>query len=158
MKLDRRIAILLFASIAANFFLAGALTIQWGAKAPRSDTARLERFDRAAASRALSEDEREIVANVWRQARDSVRREAGEIIRLRREVQELLLADHFDAERFEDIYSTLQERSNRGRMRLQAIMGEVAAALPDQARQKYFQAGFSDAKRRGQRQRSSRPE
>ena len=62
--------------------------------------------------------------------------------RYRRETQELLSADRFDAEAFEDLTQRMYSANEDMRTSMQAVMVDLATSLPDAERQKHFKAGF----------------
>lgn len=135
---------LLVGSIAVNLLLAGALVAHL--LTPHGIARFRENegfFDRRAAMTAISEEYRPRVRAVWQHRIDERRGEFQDIVRERRRLRELLLADRFDFETYEEAERELHERGMAARRTMQGTLAEIADLLPAEERRRFFDAGFS---------------
>ena len=144
---SRRWAWLLVGSLALNLFLAAAIVVHVLPHGDRQPSARIGPIDRTAARDVLSDPDRAAVDAIWAAHGDRMQEAMRGWRQARRDVEAALYADPFDRAALERAHTALAERSGAARSTYEALVLDLAAALPAEARQKYFEAG----KRRGAR-------
>ncbi len=147
MRIQRRLSIVLFVSLAINLILIGMLATFWLKGDLARKHARWHRFDRDAAMAAISEDSRRAVEEVWQQHRGALREHWKERRAMRQQMREMLLSDQFDKAAYITLNEKMNAQSLRARARLHNAIAETAARLPAAERRRYFEEGYKRRKR-----------
>ncbi|MEE8295996.1 MAG: periplasmic heavy metal sensor [Sphingomonadales bacterium] len=149
MKYKKIIYGTLLVSLAINLFFAGMMTVFLIKGPPVGAFGSADRFNMMAASEVLDPEYREVVDDIWSKFRSEQRGQFRSVFRLRRKLQEILLADEFDQKGFEAVFDEVQETAMRSRLAIIEVLREVTLALPPDQRKKYFQAGMVGPFNRG---------
>lgn len=138
---NRRLAIALVASLALNLFLGGMMTASWlFREEPPPGFPRPGLFDRQAALSAIGEEHRPAIEAIWAKNGPELRRRVRALREARDAIRRQLTADSFDPAALAEAHALLEERGRAAHAAMQANIAEVAAALPDEERQRYFEA------------------
>lgn len=134
----------LLVSLAVNLFLAGALFTHILRPGPDRPMPPPERFDMAAARDALDPEYRRVIDQVMLDLRSQGVDSFREMFELREQLRDILMAEDFDQQAFNDVYGKILDTEGQMRDSLQGVIAEIAAELPPDQRRKFFRAGFSN--------------
>lgn len=142
MKNSKIIYGILLVSLALNLFLAGVFVPQILRPHPPRPFGPPDRFNLEAARDALGDEHQQIVDEIWGGFKDNQKTKFKDVLRLRQNIQDLLLAEEFDAAAFEALSRNAYSSGDLMREEMLAAMIELGSTLPAAERQKYFRAGF----------------
>lgn len=159
----RGLWIALIASLAVNVFLVGWVASSWvygprfvpGMRAAMTTTSPFS-FQHRRALRALSGSERETAERVWRENFAEIRERARALRQAHMDMRTAFAADQADAKSLGDAVAAFREKANAMFDQANATLLKIAAALPPEARKKYFSAGFPRPRGRDRERRSER--
>lgn len=142
MRLSRRLAVVLAASLALNLFLGGMLTAHWLFRGPPPHERGGRFFDRQAALEAIDAEHRAGVQAILARNEPELRARMRAVREARREVRRQLMGDPIDHEALAQAHAELAARGQEAHARMQANVAEIAAALPAAERRRFFEASF----------------
>ncbi|MEQ8194537.1 MAG: periplasmic heavy metal sensor [Rhodospirillales bacterium] len=145
MRISRRLAIVLAASIGLNLFLGGMLTAHYLFGDDQKRTRGF--FQRDAARAELSEPHRKTVDAIWDKHRPVMRGHLRALRESRREVRRLLRAEKVDTAAIAKARQQYDASQQQVRVSVRRAVDEISAALPDAERRKYFETGFKRSRR-----------
>ena len=130
---------LIAASLAANLFFAGMLTVFLIKGEPERPPRGPDQFNMMAARDLLSEDSQALVDGIWQNFRKEQRGEFKTAFMARKQLQDILLADDFDDAAFRRAFNDMEETGLRTRFNIEEVLGEIARNLPADERKLYFE-------------------
>ena len=136
---SRRWAWLLVGSLALNLFLAAVIGVHMLPKDRPS--ARVGPIDRTAAAEVLPEGDRTRIDAIWAAHEDALRGALRGFRQAKRDVETALYADPFDATALTQAHDALAAQSGAAREAYEALVIDIAKAMPAELRRKYFEAG-----------------
>ena len=142
MKYKKILYGILLVSLALNLFFAGVFTTFVLRPGPLKPFGANEMFNFEAAREAIDPEFQPVVDEIWGDFKMGRRSMFRNIFRFRRDTQQLLSADQFDAEAFADLSLRIHGATEEMRTSMQSVIINLATSLPDIERQKYFRAGF----------------
>lgn len=149
--MKRWLYVLLFASLAVNVFVAGAIATHFIWRGDHGHRARGP-LNMRAAMMALKPEDRQKVRAVWRANRDGFRAQIREIRKARRALRQMVENDGADEAKVQAALKEIFDKREALRARLFDILGKMAAALPEGERMKFYRAALKRRKwRRGHR-------
>lgn len=155
MRITRSLSLMLYTSLALNVLLGGLWIGQWffdGKNHPR----RAGQFDRQAARAELSESSQVIVDKIWAEHRKKMKSRIKNSLDTRQQVQSLLLSENFDRKALTEAQKMSHNSSRQAKFSVHDVIADIADALPDAERKKYFETGFSRLKKRLDRKRAAK--
>ncbi len=146
----RRLWILLILSLSANLFLgglfAGKLIFERKPPPPGSRV----RVDLRHAMRSLEPASREKADQLWRLRRPELHKRLREVRAARRKLRRVLASDDATQAQIEAAFAEVRQRGGEVQEAFQAVVREIALALPPEQRKAFFRAAFT---RRGRHHR-----
>lgn len=142
MKYKKILYGILLVSLALNLFFAGVFTTFVLRPGPLKPFGSNEMFNFEAARGAIDPEFQPVVDEIWGDFKMGRRSMFRNIFRFRRDTQQILTADQFDAEAFEDLSLRIFSATEGMRTAMQSVIVDLATSLPDAERKKYFKAGF----------------
>jgi len=154
----RGLWIALIASLAVNVFVIGWVASSWvygprfipGARMAAATGSPFS-FQHRRAMRALSGSERETADRLWRESFAELRDRARALRQAHIDMRAAFSGDQADAKALGDAVATFKEKANAVFDHANATLLKIAAALPAEARKKYFAAGFPRPRERDRR-------
>lgn len=142
MKYKKILYGILLVSLALNLFFAGVFTTFVLRPGPLKPFGSNEMFNFEAARGAIDPEFHPVVDEIWGDFKMGRRSVFRNIFRFRRDTQQLLTADQFDAEAFADLSLRIYNATEDMRTSMQSVIVDLATSLPDAERKRYFKAGF----------------
>mgnify|MGYP000321380008 CR=1 FL=1 len=146
----RRLWIFLILSLCANLFLGGLFAgkLIFDRKPP--PPGHRVRVDLRHAMRALEPASREKADQLFRLRRPEMRKRLRAVRSARRKLRRLLAADDATQAQIEAAFADVRRRGGEAQEAFQAVLREIALALPPDQRKAFFRAAFA---RRGRHHR-----
>ena len=142
MKYKKLIYGILLASLAVNFFLAGAILTHLAREKGRP-FGPVERFNMEAAKDAVDPEYQAVIENILKDVRRDQRSQFRKMFRLRRDMRDILLADEFDAAAFDATIREMETAGLEATASVFTVVRRIGLELPAEQRRKFFEVVFS---------------
>ncbi len=157
MRISRNkiLSLALIVSLAVNLVIGGFIITQWvGHGGDRRHGDRMH-FDRRAAITVLSDPEKELLDEFWKERRQNLRPYFREFRENRQKLAELFTAETLDIPAINKVYADMIAKQMQIETFLQTSMLEMAKTLPENKRAAFFKEGFTAERKKSKPPRES---